>query len=182
MPDNLLVPGRDCDGCTECCHALSIDAPTLTKPNGINCPNNCGSGCTVYAVRPNVCRDWYCAWRMSETLGDEWRPDRSGFIVEIVMDDLPEGFSLPGLRFTLLRSTANILWPPFVDLVTRAIAIRQPVFLCLIGPPGHLPAKSFLNIPAFVAAVDASDEGAIRHCLKRAGERLEMHHWERKSA
>jgi hypothetical protein len=119
---------------------------------------------------------------MSETLGDEWRPDRSGFIVEIVMNDPPEGFSLPGLRFTLLRSTADIVWPPFIDLVTKAIAIGQPVHLCLVGPPGYLPAKSFLNIPALVAAVDAGDTEAIEQYLKRAGERLEMHHWERKSA
>lgn len=122
------------------------------------------------------------AWRMSDALGDEWRPDRSGIIVEIVTDDLPEGFTLPGLRFTLLRSTSDLLWPPFVELVTRAVAIGQPVFLCLTGPAGHRTARSFLNVPAFVDAVDSGDRVAIRRCLRRAGECLEMHHWERKSA
>jgi hypothetical protein len=182
MPDNLLVPGRECGGCTACCHALSVDAPTLTKPNGVTCPHKCGSGCSVYAERPDVCRDWYCAWRLSDTLDDRWRPDRSGFLVEILFDDAPEGFCAPGIRFTLLRSTADILWPPFVDLVTKAIAIRQPVFLSLAGPPGHLPASSFLNVPAFVTAVDAGDGDAITRCLLRAGDRLDRHHAERRSA
>lgn len=182
MPDIKLVPGRECGDCTICCTALSVDAPALRKPNGITCPHLCASGCTTYDSRPGVCRDWYCAWRMSDTLGDDWRPDRSGFLVEMLFEGIPEGFAGPGIRFTLLRATADIAWPPFVHLVTRAIAIRQPVFLSMVGPPGHLAASSFLNIPAFSAAVAVDDRAGIHHCLRRAAQRLEMHPWERKSA
>jgi len=182
MVDQMLVQGRDCGDCTECCHALSIEAPTLSKPNGIACPNTCAAGCAIYSARPTVCRDWYCAWRLSDTLDEAWRPDRSRFIAEILFDEIPEGFALPALRFTLLRSTADVHWPPFVDLVTKALRIGQPVYLCLAGPAGHLPAKSLLNVPAFVAAVEADDAQAISRCLTRAGQCLEAHHWERKSA
>jgi len=182
MSENLLVFGRQCGSCTACCQALSIEAPTLTKPNGVACPHLCGTGCNTYDARPGVCRDWYCGWRMFAGLDDRWRPDRCGFLVEMLFDTLPEGFTEPALRFTLLWSVDDLFWPPFVELVTRAVAMRQPVFLCLPGPAGYLPAQSLLNVPAFVAAVDAGDQAAISRGLKRAGDSLEMHHWVRKSA
>jgi hypothetical protein len=181
-PAKLLLPGRTCGGCTQCCRALSVDAPNLVKPNGVTCPHVCSSGCSVYAARPAVCRDWYCAWRLTDTLDDGWRPDRSGILVEILFEEAVEGFAGPPLRFTLLRDTEDLFWPPFVDLVTKAVAIRQPVYLCLAGPSGMLPAKTFLNVPAFVAAVEADDAEAVRRCLHRAGQCLEGHLWERRSA
>jgi hypothetical protein len=181
MPD-ILVPGRDCDDCTECCHVASIESPTLTKPHGITCPHLCDTGCSTYATRPDPCRGWFCAWRLSDTLDDSWRPDRCGILVEMLFEIIPPGFDMPAIRFTLLRPTTDLFWPPFVDLVTQGVALRQPIFLCLHGPPGHLPAQSLLNVPILIAAVDAGDEEAIRTCLQRARTSLEAHHWERKSA
>lgn len=179
---DLLVPGRECGGCTACCHALSIDAPTLRKSNGISCPHECGSGCSVYDKRPQPCRDWYCAWRLSDTLDDRWRPDRCGILVEMLFEVIPQGFDIPAVRFTLLHPTTNLFWPPFVALVTKALALRQPVFLCLNGPPGHLPAQSLLNVPALIAAAEAGEEESIRAGLLRARKSLEAHHRGRKSA
>lgn len=181
MPD-ILVPGRDCGACTECCHTASIEAPTLNKPNGIPCPNLCVTGCRTYATRPDPCSDWFCAWRLSDTLDDSWRPDRCGILVEMLFDVIPQGFALPAIRFTLLHPTTDLFWPPFVALVAKAIAIEQPVFLCLHGPPGHLPAQSLLNVRALTAAVEAGDEESIRACLQRARASLEAHHWQRRSA
>ncbi|MGF7169538.1 hypothetical protein FHS91_001207 [Sphingobium xanthum] len=181
MPD-MLVRGRDCGDCTECCHTASIESPTLTKPNGVSCPHVCATGCGIYAARPDPCSDWYCAWRLSDTLDDRWRPDRCGILVEMLFDVIPHGFAIPAIRFTLLHPTTDLFWPPFVALVTKAIALRQPAYLCLHGPPGHLLAQSLLNVPALIAAVDAGDEESVRTGLQRARASLEAHHWQRKSA
>jgi hypothetical protein len=175
----MLVPGRECGDCTVCCEALSIDAATLRKPSGILCHHNSGTGCTNYGTRPDVCRDWFCAWRMADMLDDSWRPDKSGVLVEIGADSAPDGFYPPVLRFTLLRTVEDVVWPPFVDLVTLAIARRQAVYLYLVGPPGHFAARTFLNVPALVAAVDALDRPGIEQGLRRAGDRLTAHHWEK---
>ncbi|MBN8820180.1 MAG: hypothetical protein J0I80_15825 [Sphingomonas sp.] len=182
MPDTMLASDRACGSCTECCRTLSVDATTLSKPAGITCPHVARSGCGIYPDRPADCREWSCGWRLSGTLGDEWRPDRSGILAEILSDERVEGYHGPTLRFTLLRSPSDALWGPFMDLVAKALAKRQPVYLCLAGPPGCPSASSFLNVPAFVAAVDSGDREAIRRCLRRAGECLEQRHWERRSA
>ncbi len=182
MTDVMLVPDRGCGGCTACCHALSVDSPTLCKPNGITCPNRIDAGCAIYDARPEVCRDWYCGWRLSPSLGEEWRPDRSGFMVEILFDEKIAGFDLPPIRLTLLPPLADLRWPPFVDLVIRAIVAHQPVFLCMLGAPGHQPARTLLNVASLKAAVAAGDDDGVAAALARAAACLENHHRGARSA
>lgn len=175
----MLVPGRECGDCTICCEVLSIDTRPFKKPAGIMCHHNRGGGCGIYDTRFPICREWFCAWRLSNTLDDSWRPDRSGILVELVTDGLPQGYAPPGIKFSLLRSADDVLWPPLVDLVTRAIRVQQAIFLELVGPPGHLAARTFLNMPSLNAAVASSDDDAIRASLRHAADCLLAHPWEK---
>ena len=59
-----------------CCSALEI--VELEKPAGPLCGNCAGAGCAIYPSRPNVCRDFECAWLTSRTLPQNFRPDRIG--------------------------------------------------------------------------------------------------------
>lgn len=78
-----VLDTRDCGGCTACCVTLKVDTPDLKKPAGTPCPQLTGTGCSIHAVRPTICRTWFCAWRRVAALPDEARPDRSGLIVSV---------------------------------------------------------------------------------------------------
>ena len=76
----MVVPGRACGTCTLCCKVLDIAA--LEKPTGKWC-SHCtqGNGCGIHAMRPVVCRGFYCEWMIAKGLGPEWKPERSKFLL-----------------------------------------------------------------------------------------------------
>ena len=75
-PGLPLVPGRQCGACTLCCKVLNI--PALNKPENVWC-GHCkqGTGCTIYQSRPEVCRDFYCSYRLSADIPEVWFPLKS---------------------------------------------------------------------------------------------------------
>ena len=53
--------GRHCGGCTACCRPFAIAA--IEKPPNTWCRHcTVGTGCKIYATRPNACRGFACAW------------------------------------------------------------------------------------------------------------------------
>jgi hypothetical protein len=91
-----LVPGRHCGDCSLCCKLIRVDA--FAKPPGVWCthcvsspgkidpktdPEESPGGCRIYESRPVECRDFYCAWLASPTLGEEWRPSRSKLVLRV---------------------------------------------------------------------------------------------------
>lgn len=80
-PDAHLVPGRSCDGCTECCKLMLVTE--LAKPAGVWCQHcDIGAGCRIYDARPDDCRTFYCGWRLDATMGEAWLPARSRMVVK----------------------------------------------------------------------------------------------------
>ena len=54
----LEIPGKACGSCSFCCKVLEIDE--LKKTAGDLCEHCARSGgCSVYATRPQVCRDYH---------------------------------------------------------------------------------------------------------------------------
>jgi hypothetical protein len=78
-----VVAGRDCAGCAACCDVLKIDTPELRKPAGTPCAHRSTDGCAIHAVRPDVCRAWFCGWRRIEAMPDAARPDLCGLMVSL---------------------------------------------------------------------------------------------------
>ena len=78
-----LVPGRDCARCAACCDVLKIDAPDLQKPADTPCIHCSGHGCAIHAIRPGICREWFCGWRRIATMPDAARPDLCGLMVSL---------------------------------------------------------------------------------------------------
>ncbi len=71
---------RSCGACGLCCKILPI--PHFQKPAGPWCVHSRpGKGCSIYADRPQPCRDFTCGWIRIPEMGDELRPDRCHFIV-----------------------------------------------------------------------------------------------------
>lgn len=78
--DAVIVDGRSCGTCTLCCRLPEIDL--FDKPANDWCTHcKAGKGCSIYAERPSVCRDFLCRWMTDETLGDEWTPATSNMMV-----------------------------------------------------------------------------------------------------
>jgi hypothetical protein len=78
-----VLAGRDCGECTACCIVLTVDTPDFRKPAGTPCVHLGSSGCGIHAVRPRICRTWFCAWRRVAAMPDDARPDRSGLLVSL---------------------------------------------------------------------------------------------------
>ncbi len=89
--------GRSCGDCDLCCTVHGVTGVTET---GERCKNlrsgtvtlldmhmetshHPQSGCAIYANRPKMCREWFCAWRLGLGTDDD-RPDRAGFIPDFV--------------------------------------------------------------------------------------------------
>ncbi len=74
---------RGCDGCTACCDGwVKIQVHGHAVYPGCPCPYSTGHGCTIYAQRPPICREFLCAWRAPGSWLPQWfRPDEVGCIV-----------------------------------------------------------------------------------------------------
>jgi hypothetical protein len=147
--DNHLAPGRGCGGCTMCCKVLKIDVPELKKLAAVSC-DHCheGAGCKIYENRPQVCRGWYCGWRRMEYLGDDWRPDRCGVLIDIAGGEdqgIPAGFTQVALKFDIVDSPRVLDWDPLVKFIGSEIERGRPVFLGVPAVIGYERRKIFLN-------------------------------------
>ena len=113
-----VLAGRACGDCTACCTVLTVDTPDFRKPAGTPCTHLASQGCGIHAVRPPICRSWFCGWRRVAGLPDEARPDRSGLLVSLNFERAPrncfEGVSinvrlLPGSSAIANGMAATIL-------------------------------------------------------------------------
>ncbi len=151
--DTVLVPieGRECDGCTACCSFPPIRTEKLQKPANTMCLHCAeGQGCTVYAVRPGVCRGFFCGWFFLPELGPEWHPSQSGVVLR------PESFGDDVITILILDLSPFLVSEEFAGMVGAWVAAGVGVEFERQGPPGHLPAKMRINefLEEAVAAQD----------------------------
>ena len=122
-----VLADRACGDCVACCTVLTVDTPDFRKPPGTPCIHLTSRGCGIHAVRPHICRTWFCAWRRVSAMPDEARPDRSGVLVSLNFEQAPrncfEGISINvrllagsqaienGMAATILDSLCDQLIP-----------------------------------------------------------------------
>ena len=166
--ERSLVAGRSCGSCNVCCEALTIDEPTLRKPQGMLCRNaRADHSCGIYDARPPTCRDFYCGWRRLKWVPEPLRPDRSGVLLrpyrpKATSDDPPR----LGIAITLL-TVASLEAEGLAEAVASSVAGNVPTFLHVPGPPGHTAAIAEINEP-IAAAVRRLDKPAILDFLRKA--------------
>lgn len=75
-------PPRACGGCSLCCVVLRVDE--LRKLGGTPCAHlgPPGSGCSIHASRPGICRRYECLW-LRGWFEPEDRPDRLGAVIDL---------------------------------------------------------------------------------------------------
>ena len=63
-----------------CCKIFPV--PELQKPEGKWCIHCAvGHGCSVYADRPGLCRDFYCEYLINKDLEEHWKPSIARMVV-----------------------------------------------------------------------------------------------------
>ena len=170
-----LVAGRECGECSACCVVLNVDTPEFQKLPGKPCAHLCARGCAIHATRFPVCRTYHCGWRYLSGLADDWRPDKSGVLVDFQTDDLPDHYpKRPGIRLTVFSPPETALKPAFLDYVARLIASDVPVILAVPGPPAFFPAGALLN-DALKEPVARRDLAGVQAILAEAFKSLAAH-------
>ncbi len=81
-----MIAERTCGACAACCVYLKISA--LGKEALTPCPHLAGDargytagGCAIQDTKPDVCRDYYCMWRLGHG-GERDRPDECGIMAD----------------------------------------------------------------------------------------------------
>ena len=173
-----LVEGRSCGECSVCCVVLNVDTKEFQKLPGVPCTHLCSSGCSIHATRYRVCHEYHCGWRQLNSLGEDWRPDKSGVLIDFQTDELPPHYpKRPGVRLMLLDKK-KALRRAFYDFVASLIASDVPVVLAVNGPPGHFPAGAFLN-DALKEPVLKRDLPKVERVFAEALNGLESHRFNR---
>ncbi|MGY2736171.1 YkgJ family cysteine cluster protein [Sphingomonas sp. UYP23] len=95
-----VLADRSCGDCTACCTVLTVNTPEFSKPAGTPCVHLGAHGCGIHAVRPRICRTWFCAWRRVAAMPEGARPDRSGLLVSLNFVQHPEN-CLEGMSITV---------------------------------------------------------------------------------
>lgn len=159
-----------------CCVLLNVDTPEFQKMPQTACAHlKAGGGCAIHATRFPVCRTYHCGWRFLKGLGDDWRPDKSGILVDFQAEGLPANYpKRPGIRLMLAGSPEALFAPGCLAFLSGLIIAEVPVVLSVPGPPGHFPAGAFLN-DALREAVTARDPAHLAETLRGVLGGLEGH-------
>jgi len=170
-----LVPGRACGDCKVCCIVPPIDEVEMQKiPNAI-CRHRLAGGCNIYDKRPTACRTYFCGWRRLAFLDDDWRPDKSGVLIE------SGTASTVGPDATVLILVANplktIRQQKFLDFVRKGIEQKAILFLSLPGAAGQAKAALSLSTPEMRSAA-AHSRSHLRLALEDVLRRLSRHEFQ----
>lgn len=142
-----FVPNRECDECTACCQHLTIETTDLVKLPNVKCANLMeNGGCGIYSTRPDPCRGWFCAWRSLPELDDNWRPDKSGIMLEFSNEQFPGIFAKRvGFRFTIIDKEKAGRSIEVAKFLKKQITNGVPCLLAFGIEPAQNPPVTFLN-------------------------------------
>jgi hypothetical protein len=162
-----LVPGRSCGTCNVCCVGLTIDEPTLRKPQGFRCRNaQPDNSCAIYDSRPPSCRTFYCGWRLLKWVPEPLRPDKSGVLVRMYQPTSNKGPQKPGW-VVMPQPTSLVNSDGLCEIIAAGINAGMQIYLDVPGQPGYTSVIVHINKPVARAA-SAGDKPAILNFLRDA--------------
>jgi hypothetical protein len=179
-----MLPSRECGHCAVCCKVLPIRTVELQKTSHVLCVH-CreNEGCQIYATRPQVCRDYYCGWRLLPGLPENWRPDLCGIFVDRVrfredaLDEIQAEYNREFMIQLLLLRPEAVEDPLLPEVVGAFVDVKIPVFIGVCGPPGFQNALVFVN--AFAkAGVARRDRDAVLAVVRKAAALAATHPFE----
>lgn len=77
---------RHCGTCTLCCSLLPVRE--LEKDANTKCRHQSSKGCGIYRRPgfPASCELWSCRWLVNDDTADMLRPDRAGYVLDLIPD------------------------------------------------------------------------------------------------
>ena len=151
-----LVAGRECGECQACCIAPAIDTADIQKRPGSPCHHSLQGGCNIYESRPDVCRTFFCGWRRSRDFPDNFRPDQSGVLAVLEVNDQPQFQPLAAALHLVGNPLKTVRRPEFLDFVARSVRNNIALYLLLPAGPGMRSARLPLNNPLLKEAAAKS--------------------------
>jgi hypothetical protein len=95
-----------------------------------------------------VCRNFFCGWRCTAELDDDWRPDKSGIVILPRSDGISEGSPFPwSWQFTVFGGEEAIRRRGLAEMMFSLIRRSATVFLAASGPMGIPCALTVVNAP-----------------------------------
>lgn len=159
--DDYLVSGRSCNECNACCTCLRIEKPELTKKADVPCPHlSQHRGCAIYEGRPDVCRTWYCGWRVMPFIREDMRPDRSKVLIK--QDET--GFVFQPLKPEYVN---NLTHENVLEAIGALVSSNIEVKTSIPTRPGYCHVLLVLN-DRIKPAVDKLDLHAARQVMRSA--------------
>jgi hypothetical protein len=144
-----IVPGRECGACMMCCKL-----PTVTSMNKAAnkwCVEAApGRGCKIYNERPGECRSFHCGWLVDASMGPEWKPDVSKFMIYVAGDGAlnimvdpasPAAWRDPRFYAAIKTNASKLLdrgnMPTMIIIGSKRIVVLPDRDLEITIPPGH---------------------------------------------
>lgn len=164
-----LVPNRDCEECTACCHHIPINQDDFVKLANTDCIHLAADGgCSIYQTRPATCAGWYCAWRYMPGLGDNWRPDISGVLMDFTTDLIPDEFrGKQGVVLKVINKEKFFNNHQLTQYVAQIVERKLPIFLAFGLDPKYSAVSILLNNHV-QEEVSTKNYGAIKELLEWA--------------
>lgn len=74
---------RPCGDCHACCEGFLVSTSYGNQfGNGISCKFLCNKECAIYETRPQVCKNYQCAW--SQGIIPNWlKPNKVGVLISV---------------------------------------------------------------------------------------------------
>jgi hypothetical protein len=140
-------------------------------PNSM-CRHLLVGGCNIYHDMPTVCRTYFCGWRCLAFLDEEWRPDKSGVLIESGTADSGGSDTIILVLVANPLKTVRQQW--FLDFIRAGIGQKAKLFLSLPGARGKAKAALPLNTSEMRLAA-AHSLGKVRLALEEVLRRLSRH-------
>lgn len=122
-------------------------------------------GCAVYKTRPETCATWYCGWRYTPALNDDWRPDKSGILIEFSLKGLPSDFQAKsGINIKIVDKEKAFTYDHFIPFITAQVRHGIAVTLSYGRDPGHTAASAFLN-HVLKSPIEQGDQNEVAEVL-----------------
>ena len=146
---------RACNSCTMCCKLVAVSE--LKKPPQRWC-THCrpGTGCKIYAERPQECRGFTCLYLVASGLSEDWQPETAKMVLAVEQDGRRIGVHVDATRpdawrrepyYSKLKDLARRSPPPntvIVYIAPRAYAVLpdSDVDLGIVEPDERIIAET----------------------------------------
>ena len=148
---------RTCGDCQLCCKLLPVRE--LSKDANTRCQHQKhGKGCGVYGSKamPMSCKLWNCRWLLNDQTTHLSRPDRAGYVIDVMPDFVTHRNELSGAEIALpvvqvwIDPARPLAWrqDAYFMAYLEAIAITQGLYALV---------RNGSNAATFVAAPCLND-------------------------